>query len=290
MTCAFTRFRPSHCKFSYSISGKIVLKRAAPSEHGFSDHSYIPSRTVTCCCLARSAKSTLIQCNPSNVPRSFQKAFRPGGALGASQHVWHRGCHPSPAGLDSACTDSILHSRARCRASCADSDSVDETHGIPSNVGWIPSQQPRSSKPNWPNYVLSREEAVQTQLQALQRNDEPHKDFGVEVLYRFANIDLLSYSTLSRYFGRTLDLGRFELFRLSFNEPPFALLIDHAESTIRSALQVDEDRWMQRVGITSQLGEKATFEFTMTRRVGGRFDGFWFTDSLIFCNEATKLQ
>ena len=36
--------------------------------------------------------------------------------------------------------------------------------GFPSNIGWVPAQQPRSSKPYWPNYVLSREEAVQTQL------------------------------------------------------------------------------------------------------------------------------
>jgi len=37
--------------------------------------------------------------------------------------------------------------------------------------------------------------------QALRQNDQPHKDFGVEVLYRFSNIDLLSSCTISSYFG-----------------------------------------------------------------------------------------
>jgi len=152
--------------------------------------------------------------------------------------------------------------------------------GFPSNIGWVPAQQPRSSKPNWPNYVSTREEAVQTQLQALQRNNDPHKDFGVEVLYRFANIDLLCFNTLNRYFGRTLDLGRFELFRMQFNEPPFALLLDHRESNPTSSLQLAEDRWVQWVAVTGANGTCATFEFTMCRRVGGRHDGFWFTDSL----------
>lgn len=37
--------------------------------------------------------------------------------------------------------------------------------------------------------------------QALRRNDDPYQNFGVEVLYRFADIDLLTEPTISRYFG-----------------------------------------------------------------------------------------
>ncbi len=37
---------------------------------------------------------------------------------------------------------------------------------------------------------------------------------------------------------RKQDLGRFELFRWIFNEPPFGLLLDHVDSTVTSSLQV----------------------------------------------------
>ncbi len=38
-----------------------------------------------------------------------------------------------------------------------------------------------------PRFEFSREEALQVQLQALQANDKPYFDHGIEVLYRFAD-------------------------------------------------------------------------------------------------------
>lgn len=39
---------------------------------------------------------------------------------------------------------------------------------------------------------------------------------------------------------------------------------------------------MQRVLVTGyRQGEQGHFDFTMIRRLGGRYDGFWFTQSLI---------
>jgi hypothetical protein len=146
-------------------------------------------------------------------------------------------------------------------------------------VGFIPARRQRS---NWPNFFLSREEAVQVQLQALRQNDDPYQNFGVEVLYRFADIDLLTEPTISRYFGRKTDLGRFELFCLEFRLQPFSLLLNHADCTVTSSLQLSDTRWAQRVAVTGAAGGRGVFDFTMVQRCGGRKDGFWYTESLIY--------
>lgn len=120
------------------------------------------------------------------------------------------------------------------------------------------------------------------QLEALRENNVPQKDHGIEVLYRFADFDLLSdASTLSRFFGRFTDIGRFELFRLQFNEPPFSLLLDHIDSKVTSSLKLSETVWVQRIAVTAASGQQVIFDITMNRRTGGRHDGYWFTHSLL---------
>lgn len=49
----------------------------------------------------------------------------------------------------------------------------------------MPSGRPEAG----PCSDYSREQAIQMQLQALRDNDKPYFDHGIEVLYRFANID-----------------------------------------------------------------------------------------------------
>lgn len=173
----------------------------------------------------------------------------------------------------SSCGQRLRRHQLQCCASLTTG-----SEGVPTNAGFIPARRQRS---NWPDFFLSREEAVQVQLQALRRNNEPHKDFGVEVLYRFADIDLLSEPTLSRYFGRRTDLGRFELFCWEFREPPFSLLVDHRDCAVTSSLQLSDTRWAQRLVVTGASGRRGAFEFTMAQRCGGRKDGFWFTESLL---------
>lgn len=49
-----------------------------------------------------------------------------------------------------------------------------------------------------PRFEYSRDEAINIQLQALQHNDKPYFDHGIEVLYRYANFDPFQRS---KYFG-----------------------------------------------------------------------------------------
>ncbi|DBB17849.1 TPA: hypothetical protein ACH3X3_002867 [Trebouxia sp. C0006] len=116
------------------------------------------------------------------------------------------------------------------------------------------------------------------QLQALQQNDLPTAGHGVEVLYRFADFDPFARSC---YFGVNKDLGQFERFRRIFHTPYYSVLLSHLHYTPLSSLQVSELQWKQRVWVKGYKGsEEGVFEFFMVKRLGGRYDGTWFTRQL----------
>lgn len=58
----------------------------------------------------------------------------------------------------------------------------------------LPHERPDAG----PRFEYSRDEAINIQLQALKQNDKPYFDHGIEVLYRYSNLDPFQRS---RYFG-----------------------------------------------------------------------------------------
>ncbi|XP_057521331.1 uncharacterized protein LOC130801484 isoform X5 [Amaranthus tricolor] len=111
------------------------------------------------------------------------------------------------------------------------------------SADWL---EARKKRPFGPTLNFSAEEAVSHQLDALKYNDQPHQDYGIEVLYRFAGFDPFERST---YFGPHFDLG--------------------------------QDRFKQRVWVQgTRPGQEEIFEFTMVQKLGGCWDGYWLTESL----------
>ncbi|KAJ4957746.1 hypothetical protein NE237_024857 [Protea cynaroides] len=144
------------------------------------------------------------------------------------------------------------------------------------SADWLESRQKR---PFGPRLNFSAEEAVQHQLDALKYNDQPRQDYGVEVMYRFAGFDPFERST---YFGPFFDLGQFERFRRIFHHLTYRVLLGHKERRILSSLWVKENRFKQRVWILgARPEEEEIFQFTMVQRVGGSWDGYWLTESLL---------
>ncbi|KAG6519308.1 hypothetical protein ZIOFF_022801 [Zingiber officinale] len=139
--------------------------------------------------------------------------------------------------------------------------------------------QSRKKRPFGPKLEFSAEEAIQCQIDALKYNDQPRPDYGIEVMYRFAGFDPFERST---YFGPFFDLGQFERFRRIFHHPTYRVLLAHKERSILSNLWVKENRFKQRVWIRgSRPEEEEIFEFTMVQRIGGSWDGYWLTESLL---------
>ncbi|KAF8073191.1 hypothetical protein HT031_000852 [Scenedesmus sp. PABB004] len=138
---------------------------------------------------------------------------------------------------------------------------------------------PRARAEVGPSYELSRDEAIAVQLAALADNDKPFYDHGIEVLYRFANFDPFQRA---RYFGKSFDLGQFERFRRILHIPAYKPLLGHEGVETLSALQLSERVWKTRFAVRGEAGrEQGVYEITMVQRLGGRYDGYWFTESLV---------
>ncbi|KAJ7555135.1 hypothetical protein O6H91_05G023700 [Diphasiastrum complanatum] len=140
---------------------------------------------------------------------------------------------------------------------------------------WTKAQ---GKQPVGPSLNLTAEEATFSQLEALQANDNPYPDHGVEVLYRFAGLDPFQ---LSRYFGQRIDLGQFDKFKRIFHHSTYRLLLDHKRRCILSSLYVSENCFKQRVLVFGHWSDQhGIFEFTLVQRLGGSWDGYWLTESL----------
>ncbi|KAJ6361407.1 hypothetical protein OIU78_001944 [Salix suchowensis] len=163
--------------------------------------------------------------------------------------------------------DYKLGSRFRASADVPDFLSAD----------WLES---RRKKPFGPRLNFSAEEAVNCQLDALKYNDQPRQDYGIE----FAGFDPFERST---YFGPFFDLGQFERFRRIFHHSTYRVLLGHKERKILSSLFVKENRFKQRIWIRgNRPEEEEIFQFTMVQRVGGSWDGYWLTESLLHDGDA----
>ncbi|XP_042002206.1 uncharacterized protein LOC121751523 isoform X1 [Salvia splendens] len=144
------------------------------------------------------------------------------------------------------------------------------------SADWLES---RRKRPFGPRLSFSADEAVRHQLDALMFNDQPRPDYGIEVMYRFAGFDPFERST---YFGPFFDLGQFERFRRIFHHSSYRALLGHRERKILSSLNVDEYCFKQRVWIRgARPEEEEVFQFTMIQKVGGSWDGYWLTESVL---------
>mmetsp|Transcript_3162 Transcript_3162/g.10947 ORF Transcript_3162/g.10947 Transcript_3162/m.10947 type:complete len:183 (+) Transcript_3162:235-783(+) len=134
-----------------------------------------------------------------------------------------------------------------------------------------------------PAFDLGHEDVMEIQLEYLRKNNEPYVDHGIEVLYRFADID--PFDIRARYFGVKMDLGQFERFRRMFHTQQYRALLNHVDARPLSTLQLAETRVKKRFLVEGfRKGEKGVFEWTLTQKVGGLKDGYWYVESCI-CDE-----
>ncbi|KAK4741708.1 hypothetical protein SAY87_025296 [Trapa incisa] len=166
------------------------------------------------------------------------------------------------------------HKHARNLTSPRFSASADIPDYLSAN--WLES---RKKRPFGPRLNFTAEEAVQHQLDSLKFNDQPRQDYGIEVMYRFAGFDPFERST---YFGPFFDLGQFERFRRIFHHSAYRVLLGHRDRRILSSLFAKENQYKQRIWVQgARPEEEGIFEFTMVQRVGGSWDGYWLTESLL---------
>ena len=118
-----------------------------------------------------------------------------------------------------------------------------------------------------PSPDLSPADVVRVQVEALQRNDDPRPDAGIEAAFRFASP------------GNRAATGPLPRFARMVKGPVYGDMIDFASAEYGD-VALEGDRAAQRVTLVQDDGRRVTYVFTLSRQAGGEYDGCWMTDGV----------
>lgn len=118
-----------------------------------------------------------------------------------------------------------------------------------------------------PSPDLSAADVIRIQVEALQTNDDPYPDAGIEAAFRFASP------------GNRAATGPLPRFAQMVKGPVYGDMLDF-ERAEYSDIALEGDRAAQRVTLVQDDGQRVAYVFTLSRQVGGAYDGCWMTDGV----------
>ena len=119
-----------------------------------------------------------------------------------------------------------------------------------------------------PKPELTPEQVVQFQISALQHNDDPQPDSGIERTFRFASPSNKEIT------------GPLEHFIQIVRAPAYLPLINSLSSKIVGVVMGDEHSEVA-VEIQSSDGQQFRYLFVLTKQSSGDLAGCWMTDSVV---------
>ena len=120
-----------------------------------------------------------------------------------------------------------------------------------------------SPSPEW-----TPAEVIRLQVEALQHNDEPHDDAGIETAFEFASP------------GNRAATGPLPRFAAMVHGPAYRDMLGF-ERAEYGPVGVDGDQAAQEVTLVQADGRRTTYLFGLSRQSGGRYDGCWMTDAVV---------
>jgi hypothetical protein len=128
--------------------------------------------------------------------------------------------------------------------------------------------QAQSSTTAQPHPALSPVQVVRIEIDALGKNDVPHKNAGIEIAYRFASPA-----------SRTVN-GPLERFIGFINREAYRPMLNHREARYGKT-SIDEDSAQVPVLITGATGERVGYVFSLSKQASGRYAACWMIDSVV---------
>jgi hypothetical protein len=119
-----------------------------------------------------------------------------------------------------------------------------------------------------PGPALGPAQVVEYQVNALQHNDDPHADAGIERTFRFASPS-----------NRKIT-GPLEHFVSIVKSPAYLPMINNLASSV-TGMQVAGDHAKVAITITPAKGHALTYLFVLTKQHDNDFDNCWMTDSVV---------
>ncbi len=118
-----------------------------------------------------------------------------------------------------------------------------------------------------PRPELSPEQVVQYQIEALQHNDEPKLDAGIERAFRFASPSNKQMT------------GPLEKFIRIVKSPVYSPMVNSVSSSIVGS-EVKDDQARIAVHFVTADGRQMTYVFVLSKQNEGEFNNCWMTDSV----------
>jgi len=128
-----------------------------------------------------------------------------------------------------------------------------------------------------PGPALGPEQVVEYQVNALQHNDNPHADAGIERTFRFASPSNKKIT------------GPLEHFVSIVKSPAYLPMLNNLASSV-TGMQVDGDHAKVAIRITPAKGHALTYLFVLTKQHDNDFDNCWMTDSVMPIEEEESLS
>jgi hypothetical protein len=128
-----------------------------------------------------------------------------------------------------------------------------------------------------PEPKLSPEQVVQYQVGALQHNDDPHTDAGIERTYRFASPS-----------NKNLT-GPLENFISIVKSAAYSPMVNNLASSVIGS-QIQGDHAKVAIRVTPEKGSQLTYLFVLTKQHDGEFNDCWMTDSVVPVQEGENLS
>ncbi len=119
-----------------------------------------------------------------------------------------------------------------------------------------------------PDPSLSPQDVVSIQIEALQKNDIPYENRGIEVTFNFASP------------ANKIMTGPLESFKVMVRSPTYGPMINHRNATYEN-LKVKGDVAGVDVIMISKDGEYMGFRFILSRQHGNQYEGSWMTDAVM---------
>ena len=115
-----------------------------------------------------------------------------------------------------------------------------------------------------PDPSLSPQDVVSIQIEALQHNDTPYEDRGIEITFNFAS------PTNKRV------TGPLERFKVMVRNPVYGPMIDHRSAEYVN-VRVEGDIAQVDVILQSKDGRYLGYRFKLSRQHGNQYEGSWMT-------------
>ena len=119
-----------------------------------------------------------------------------------------------------------------------------------------------------PDPSLSPQDVVSIQIEALQNNDIPYEDRGIEVTFNFASP------------ANKRMTGPLERFKEMVRNPVYGPMINHRNAKYEN-LVVEGEFARIDIVLNSKEGEYLGYRFILSRQHGNEYEGSWMTDAVI---------